>query len=102
VEGVYLTKGGNILEYRVKANALLKLRSNRPLITLALQRIQKPEHKGKKDKTLPLDIHDKVQKDFVLVCNKHLMKHGGQVIKQVSKPKRILECTVSQEAIIRE
>ncbi len=35
-EGVYLTKGGNILEYRAKANALLKLRSNRPLITIAL------------------------------------------------------------------
>jgi hypothetical protein len=36
VEGVYLTKGGNILEYKVKANALLKLSNNCPLITLVL------------------------------------------------------------------
>jgi hypothetical protein len=49
-EGVYLTKGGNILEYRAKVNALLKLRNNRPLITLALQRVQKSEHKRKKDR----------------------------------------------------
>jgi hypothetical protein len=37
VEGVYLAKGGNILEYRAKANALSKPRSSRPLTTLALQ-----------------------------------------------------------------
>jgi hypothetical protein len=28
VEGVYFEKGGNILEYKAKANALLKLRCN--------------------------------------------------------------------------
>jgi hypothetical protein len=38
-KGVYLVKGGNILEYRAKANALSKPRNNCPLITLALQPI---------------------------------------------------------------
>ncbi len=37
VEGVHLVKGGNILEYRAKANALLKLNSSHLLTTLALQ-----------------------------------------------------------------
>jgi hypothetical protein len=37
VEGVYFVKGGNILEYRAKANAFSKLRNSRPLTTLALQ-----------------------------------------------------------------
>jgi hypothetical protein len=36
-EGVYFAKGGNILEYRAKANALSKPKNSRPLITLALQ-----------------------------------------------------------------
>jgi hypothetical protein len=36
MEGVYLVNGGNILEYRVKANALSKPRSNSPSTTLAL------------------------------------------------------------------
>jgi hypothetical protein len=35
-KGVYLVKGGNILEYRVKANALSKPRNNSPSFTLAL------------------------------------------------------------------
>jgi hypothetical protein len=39
VEGVYLAKGGNILEYRAKANALLKPKSSCLLTTLALQQI---------------------------------------------------------------
>jgi hypothetical protein len=38
-EGVYLTKGENILEYKVKVNALSKPRSSHPSITLALQPI---------------------------------------------------------------
>jgi hypothetical protein len=36
VEGVYLVKGGNILEYKAKANALLKPRSSHPSTTLTL------------------------------------------------------------------
>ncbi len=51
-EGVYLMKGGNIMEYKVKANALSKPRSNCPLTTLVLQPIQKFKHKHKKEKTL--------------------------------------------------
>ncbi len=35
-KGVYLAKGGNIIEYRTKTNALSKLKINHPLITLAL------------------------------------------------------------------
>jgi hypothetical protein len=45
------------------------------------------EHKHKKEKTLPLEVHDKVQEDFVVVREKHFTKHGGQAIKQVLKPK---------------
>ncbi len=88
VEGVYLAKGGNILEYRAKANALSKPRSSRPLTTLALQLVQTFEHKRKKEKTPPLEIHNKVEEDFVVVHKKRLTKHGGQVVKQVSKSKQ--------------
>jgi hypothetical protein len=35
-EGVYLVKGGNIFEYKAKANALSKPRSCPPSTTLAL------------------------------------------------------------------
>jgi hypothetical protein len=72
------------------------------LITLALQLVHKFEHKWKKEKTSPLEIRDKVQEDFVLVCKKCLMKHGGQVVKQVLKPKRILKYIASSEPIIQE
>jgi hypothetical protein len=84
-KGVYLAKGGNILEYRVKANALLKPKSGRPSITLVLQLVQTSKHKCK-EKTPPLDIHDEIQEEFVVVHKKHSMKHGGQAIKQVPKP----------------
>jgi len=86
VEGVHLAKGGNILEYRVKANALLKLNSIRLLITLALQGVQKFEDMHKKEETPPLEIHDKVQKEFVVVHKKCCTKYGGQPVKQVPKP----------------
>jgi hypothetical protein len=36
-EGVYITRGGNLMEYRAKANALLKPRNNHPLTTFVLQ-----------------------------------------------------------------
>jgi hypothetical protein len=91
MESVYLTKGGNILQYKAKMNALSKPKSSCPLITLALQPIHMSKHKCKKEKTPPLEIHDKVQKKFVVVCKKCFMKHGGQTLKQVSKPKTILE-----------
>jgi hypothetical protein len=52
-KGVYLAKGGNILEYKVKVNALSKPRSGRPSTTLDLQPIQKFEHKRKKEKPHP-------------------------------------------------
>jgi len=90
---VYLAKVGNILNYRAKANALLKLSSIRLSTTLVLQLIQKFEHKHKKEKTPPLEIHDEIQEDFIVIHNKHFTKHGGQVIKQVSKLERIFECT---------
>jgi hypothetical protein len=76
-DGVYLVKGGNTLEYRAKANALSKPRSSHHLTTLILHLIQTFEHKHKKDKTPPLEICDEVQKEFVVVRKKHLMKHGG-------------------------
>jgi hypothetical protein len=39
VEGVYFAKGGNILEYRVKANALSKPKNNIPSTTLTLHSV---------------------------------------------------------------
>jgi hypothetical protein len=39
VEGVYLVKGGNILECKTKVNALSKPRNSHPSITLILQLI---------------------------------------------------------------
>ncbi len=82
-EGVYFAKGGNILRYKAKANALSKPKSSRPSITLALQPIQMYEHKRKKEKTSPLEIRDKIEQDFVIVHKKYFTKHGGQLIKQV-------------------
>ncbi len=38
-KGVYLVKGGNILEYKAKMNALLKPRNSHPSTTLTLQLI---------------------------------------------------------------
>jgi hypothetical protein len=38
-----------------------------------------------------LEICDEIQEEFVVVCKKHFMKHGGQAVKQVSKPEKILE-----------
>ncbi len=49
-----------------------------------------------------MEIHDKVQEDFIVVHKKHFTKHGGQVVKQVLKLERILKCIVSPEPIIRE
>jgi hypothetical protein len=60
------------------------------------------EHKCKKEKTLPLEVHDEVEKKFVVVHKKYFTKHGGQVVKQVLKPKRILECIASPKPIIWE
>jgi hypothetical protein len=83
-------------------NALSKPRSNHLSTTLALQLVQKSKHKRKKEKTPPLEIHDEVQKDFILVCKKCLTKHGGQAIKQVLKLERIFKCTTSLEPITWE
>jgi hypothetical protein len=93
IKGVYLAKVGNILNYRAKENALLKPSNIRLSTTLVLQPIQKFEHKHKKEKTPPLDIHDEIQEDFIVVHNKHFKKHGGQIVKQVSKLEKILKCT---------
>jgi len=38
---------------------------------------------------LPLEISDGVQENFVVVCKKCFMKHGGQPIKQISKLEKI-------------
>jgi hypothetical protein len=46
-----------------------------------------------------LEVHDEVQEDLIVIRKKHLMKHGGRAVKQVLKPKRILERTTSPEPI---
>ncbi len=58
------------------------------------------EHKHKKEKTPPLEIYDKVQEEFIVVLKKHFTKHGGQVIKQILKPKKIIEGPASSKPII--
>ncbi len=60
------------------------------------------KHKLKKEKTFPLEIHDEVQEEFIVVRKKCLMKHGGQAIKQVSKLERILECPTLLKPITAE
>jgi hypothetical protein len=90
-KGVYIVKGGNIMEYRVKVSAFFKQKNSRRLTTLTLQPIQTSKHKLKKEKAPPLDICNEVQKEFVVACKKCLMKHGGQAVKQVLKPKKIFK-----------
>jgi hypothetical protein len=46
-----------------------------------------------------LEICDEVQKEFIVVCKKCPTKHGGQAIKQVSKPKKVLKHLTSLELI---
>jgi hypothetical protein len=77
MEGVHLAKGGNILEYNAKVDALSKLRHNRPSSTLALQGVQTFEHKRNKEKTTSLDIHEEVPKEFMVVHKKRFTRHGG-------------------------
>jgi len=84
-KGVYIAKGGNVLEYRTKVNAFSKPKSNHPLTTLVLQLVQMFKHKLKKEETPPLEICNKVQEEFVVACKKCLTKHGSQTIKQVLK-----------------
>jgi hypothetical protein len=90
-KNVYFVKGGNILEYKAKKDAFSKPRNSCPLITLTLQLVHMSKHKCKKEKTPPLEICDKIQKEFIVVHKKCLTKHEGQIIKQVSKLKRIFE-----------
>ncbi len=71
------------------------------MITLFLQLIQMFKH-NHKEKTPPLEICDKVQKEFVVVWKKCFTKHEGQAVKQVLKPKRILERPVTLEPITQE
>jgi hypothetical protein len=49
---------------------------------------------------LPLEIRDKVEEDFVVIHKKCFTKHGGQVIKQVSKLERIFEHLALSKPII--
>jgi hypothetical protein len=102
VEGVYIVKGGNSLEYWAKENALSKPKNSHPSIALVLKPVQMYKHNRKKEKTASLEIRNEVQKDFIIVHKKCLTKHGGQTFKQVLKPKRILECLDLLKPITRE
>jgi hypothetical protein len=50
MEGVHLVMGENILEYKVKVNALSKPRHCHPSFMLALKGLQTSKHKWKKKK----------------------------------------------------
>jgi hypothetical protein len=49
-----------------------------------------------------LEICNEVEKRFVVIYKKRLTKHGGQVIKQVLKPKSIFESLVLSKPITWE
>jgi len=66
VESVYLAKGGNILEYKMKANALSKPRNSHPLTTLTLQPLQAFEHKHKRKKPHPWRFATKFKRNSLL------------------------------------
>ncbi len=51
---------------------------------------------------MPLEIHEEVLEEFMFVCKKRLMKHGGQPIKQVLKIDTKLECFASSKIIHQE
>jgi hypothetical protein len=70
-KGVHFAKGENILKYKVKANAL--------------------------SKSSPLEICNKVPKEFVVVRKKQVTRHGGKPIKQVPKIDKIQEHPTSQK-----
>jgi hypothetical protein len=71
-------EGGDSMEYRVKVNAFSKWKNNCLLTTLDLQPVQTSKYKLKKEKTLPLEICDEVQKEFVVSCKKYLVKHEAK------------------------
>jgi hypothetical protein len=50
MEAMHLAKGGNILEYKVKVNALSKPRHCHPSFMLVLKGLQTSKHKWKKEK----------------------------------------------------
>ncbi len=62
-KGVHFAKGENILEYKVKANAM--------------------------SKSPPLEICNKVPKEFVVIHKKWFTRHGSKPIKQVPKIDKI-------------
>jgi hypothetical protein len=77
MEGAHHVKGGNILEYWVKKNALSKPRHNHLSSKLTLQGVQTLQHKQKTKIIAPLEICNVVQdKEFVVVYKKQLMKHA--------------------------
>ncbi len=100
MEGVYFVKGGSIWNIRWK-QMHCQNQGAFALQLIVFRPVQKYEHKRKKEKTPPLEIRDKVQKDFIVVCKKCLTKHGGQVVKQVSKLEKIFERIISLEIITK-
>ncbi len=51
---------------------------------------------------MPLKILNEVKDEFIVVHKKQLTKHGGQVVKQVSKLERIFERHASLKPITWE
>jgi hypothetical protein len=49
-----------------------------------------------------LEICDEIEKEFIVVHKKHLMKLGGQLMKQVSKLERVFEHLVLPKLITQE
>jgi hypothetical protein len=77
IEGVHLARGGNILEYWTKKNALLKPRHNHISSLLIVQGVQTLQHKQKMKILPPLEICNIVLNEkFVVVYKNQLTKHA--------------------------
>jgi len=65
-KGMYIVKGGNVLEYRTKANAFSKPKSNHPLTTLVLQLYKCLNTNSKRRKPCPWKFATKFKRNLLL------------------------------------
>jgi hypothetical protein len=57
---------------------------------------------ARKEKSPPLEIHDEVPEEFIVVHNKCFMTHGCELIKQVLKLEKIFEHPILPKPTIWE
>jgi hypothetical protein len=79
---------------------------NQGIVTLQLHYLysqyRNPNTNIRRKKPQPWKFTTKLKRSSLSSIKKHLMKHGGQVIKQVLKPERIFERLVLLKPITQE